>query len=766
MLRRTPLAQLALALTLVFTVSSCFLGDDSDRSDRPKAQAAEAPVLKAAWTNDEAPPMPETGLGAATDEYAGRHLWETGEILAVTTGDHVMGVDRSSGETAWTFRPKAGQHLCAVAPRPTSDGVVGLLVGGTGMCTQAVALDLTTGQTTWTRRLTPAVERVEPNVPEVTVNDSALTAHGVRDRGGCPELDRFDIATGKPLPTLVTSTEWCDDDSVEHDGSVIATRIALPAAGDVVPESAQLSLYDERSGELLWSRKTTAHTELMGIVSSDPLVLDLIDDDGRRLMREVDENGKPSRIVGPSLRGPDTALSTHWTDGLLVTDLEVSVGYDPETGDEAWRTPDRELAVGVHDEAVVTSAYIEKAAASEREPGEPINEVWLVRRDPGSDPSPQVLGRLPDAESSGGNDILGTQLGHLVYGIAGDLLVTQTATGLVAYQLPDDGTEELYARVAADGDLGWADGDVRPEEALGACDAVRAETLTLVNADPELPPTASCAWHIDADEDPALDIGIEVSKPAGAESASEVAAKSAEALIDLDDDFEPIEGLGDQAWVSRGRPTYAYQDLIVRSGNVVVRATARETWLTPSEDNRPHLPPIRVEQAAHDAVRDVFSHLGTDLAEPAQRDTGAVTKVLDACQLAAAEAAALLPGATLERTTYQPASPRQSECSWHNEIYEHLTVETYATPGGLTGRSAAEEASTAFDVEQPGRQIKDLGEQAVIESVSLMHDGAEVTARYQNLLVIVSYERDRGVSDRDIEAAAVRVARKVLAAYN
>lgn len=319
----------------------------------------------------------------------------------------------------------------------------------------------------------------------------------------------------------------------------------------------------------------------------------------------------------------------------------------------------------------------------------------------------------------------------------------------------------------------WADDDVRPEKAAGACESVRAETLELINVDPTLQPEYggtlnSCKWYAVAGEDPALDVTIEVSKPTETASASEAAIVAADVMTLADEDYEEVEGIGDQAWVSRGHNVVAMAarpELVVRSGNVVVRASTREIWKDSAPADRPHLPPVQLEQAAHAAVREVLGHLDVDLPQPAQRDAGSVTRSLDTCSVAAGDADALLPGAEAEGTTYEPDTERQSACLWENEKFEQLVVETYAMPGDLTGRSASEEARWAFGSDDGGREIADLGDEAKVEVGHLIYRRAEVTVRHENLLIFVAYDRE-GVSDSDLMAGAERVARTVLAAYS
>lgn len=522
MTRRNPLPPLLAVLVTALLATACTSGGDNE-STTPNAAPTEPPELATAWTADEGMPTPGGFVYEDPEARALRTVWESGDQLVLTSPTVIRGLDRATGEPAWTFRPGKKKQVCAISPEPNADGIAGVLLGPSDVrsdvCEQAVALDLTTGKSVWSGPIArqPSPEPpVEPGLDRlrdrsaVTVNDTTMTIHGDRFTADqCGELVRLDIDNGKPQRKLVDSKSGCDHEFA-HDGKVLAVRRADQrglSAED--PGSATFEVYDEASGKLLSSRRVDAYgTGLHGVVSADPLILDLTED-GNRLTRHIDGDGTPGGAVGKALHENDEHPAYADTGEVLVMGYGSDLtgydlrGFDQESGTEVWALPDDEEVVGDTEASLVTMRSVDtpKRAAT-ADPEQPRNQTWLTAHYPGTDETPEVLARFPDSAATGGLVLSPTAY---TLGIAGDLVLVQDETELTAYRLPETGSADLYRKASTPEELAWTDDDVRPEDVVNACEAVRPEALSLLELDPDLPPPAGCTWYADSDHtDPGL----------------------------------------------------------------------------------------------------------------------------------------------------------------------------------------------------------------------------------------------------------------------
>lgn len=349
-----------------------------------------------------------------------------------------------------------------------------------------------------------------------------------------------------------------------------------------------------------------------------PLILDLTED-GNRLTRHVDGDGTPGGAVGKALHDNDEHPAYADTGEVLVMGYGADLtgydlrGFDQESGTEVWALPDDEEVVDDTEASLVTMRSVDtpKRAAT-ADPEQPRNQIWLTAHYPGTDETPEVLARFPDSAATGG---LVLSPSAYALGIAGDLVLVQDETELTAYRLPETGSADLYRKATTPEELAWTDDDVRPEDVVNACEAVRPKTLSLLELDPDLPPPAGCTWYADSDHtDPRLEVSVHVALPTETASASEVAAEEF-AKWEGDDllDHRRMKGLGDQAQAgSSNYPDFPkpMAEVLVRSGNVLVRVTAQVDYEALSGTS---ITKRVIEKATQAAARDVLSHLDIEV---------------------------------------------------------------------------------------------------------------------------------------------------------
>ena len=138
------------------------------------------------------------------------------------------------------------------------------------------------------------------------------------------------------------------------------------------------------------------------------------------------------------------------------------------------------------------------------------------------------------------------------------LFLVQTDDTLTAYRLPQPGKTPLPVPEQR---VDWADGDVRTEQAVDLCEAVRPSTLrSLGFRSLRLPPPAGCHWRETFEPDGTvrrLTVQTFALAPRKDSSAVETAKRSlAELRHDETNHFRadtPYAGLGDEAWSDQNR---------------------------------------------------------------------------------------------------------------------------------------------------------------------------------------------------------------------
>jgi hypothetical protein len=198
-----------------------------------------------------------------------------------------------------------------------------------------------------------------------------------------------------------------------------------------------------------------------------------------------------------------------------------------------------------------------------------------------------------------------------------------------AYDLPVKG-KKVDALPVAEA-LPWADGDLQPSTAPGACRRVSAETLAALGlASAKLPAPADCRWRETLDPsyvERNLRTSVDIATPTDSTTAQAAAERRAEKLTDTlkADGLTPsaLEGLGDQAWFATRPSTDGAQTetaIVARWRNAVVLVRASQAGLI--EDRYAELVrPDAVESAVVGAAREILAALGAPRRRPPEART-------------------------------------------------------------------------------------------------------------------------------------------------
>ncbi len=553
--RRSTLVALAVAAVAIALVIGVLVARGGD--DRPAAAAPAPP-----------PPPPLVDADWTTDSKFGEDVsllssLSTAQRLVVSTRTHLEALDPATGARLW--RTPVGE-LCFESG-PTQEDLVAIVTvaRGRAQCRSLSVVDLDTGDRLWSARTRLASGSKQLDVSRRTVSYQA----------GCGDLLRFDLTSGRQLPTLEL-TNICEGvglgggdlrlTSVERDGRL----------GDLVLADSDT---DRRLARVRGYAGDPA-LKVYAIVSRDPLIIDVAHR-LHRVLRLIGEDGRPVRYLGYqqdlSSAGRHDVLGIA-DDVLVVTFSDIgsltTYGIDLTTGEVLWtRGPDDSLGlVGLHGTDLIGRRWVD-------------GELWLTRADVRDDPGvTEVLGRLGSAPTADGQPLLfGDSDVPQRVGMVGDRVVVVGAEGAASYPVPEQG--DGVERAAADDEgptSGFEEGDFRPDDG-GGCHDVSPRVFELLNWGTEaaLPPSAGCAWsHRSGDDDNYgwsmyVDLTTFVTVPgpeeqgdAPSESPREVAARSLTDL--LPDGAVEAPDIGDEAWILRRGGYKPELTVWVRERNLVV----------------------------------------------------------------------------------------------------------------------------------------------------------------------------------------------------
>jgi outer membrane protein assembly factor BamB len=555
---------LLVALAVVLVVALRGSSREGGGSAQPKPAAAKLPALPKAWSADLASgskPLPIDPLDSTP--YGELRTWRAGDTLVTLGTRRLTAYDVDSGETRWTLRPPPGTtRVCGASRAVNSAALGGLVLASGGGCRVAALLDARTGKLRWRRDLGRRWSH--------SANDADLY---VGDRTFAVPLNYrghrlLDLRTGRPVEATPAPTEPAT--ALVGDG-----RLVLTTLGGSRDRSVEV--YDIDSRRLV-SRTPVARTaRVEGIVSADPLVLDLRAS-GPRTYRHFDRRGRLGRYVGKSFDGEPQQLGV--LGDTLVASYESTnpldrtsryYGFDLTTGEQRWTTsPDRTFVLGRRGDDLLTASLGGPGIAGviNEGPGGQDNAVFVLGQAPAADPSRQALLGTVTANGSWSVDF--------DTGWNGDVFLVQTDATLTAYRLPQPGRTPLPLPEQR---VDWAGDDIRAEQAVDLCEAVRPSTLrSLGFRNVRLPPPAGCQWLetvYPAGSVRRLTVQTFALAPRKGTSAVELAKRSlAELRHDETNRFRAdtrYPGVGDEAWSDQNRRRGDDRSrLLVRHRNLIV----------------------------------------------------------------------------------------------------------------------------------------------------------------------------------------------------
>lgn len=721
----------------------------------PSTADVRPALLDAAWTA----PAP------AGAQVAGRlRAWTTKDRVTVVGKQQIRSYDLASGKAAWTAAlPRGTTGVCTISENAGDIGAL-LLRTKTG-CTDVAALSLADGSWRWRH----AIEPLAKGTPSVSLSRLAVAA-----TGKCRQVIRFGVAEGRRLKPVAPADSVCANASALAGNTIAVKLDAGPDFGKVGDEligtDAGKATFQVLNNDDLTSRWRISvdrvGANVAGVVAQRPLVLDT-SLKGHRMLRVFDAKGTPVRSVGWSLPSQGF-VRLGLANGVLLGGYGPAdpgrYAYSLKTGNQLWTDLD--------DKTTRTLGLFRGRVLRERlVTGDDGEESWLALHeldraggsvtDPATNSRSVLIGRVP---SQG--------LASWVW--SGRRAIAFSGAKISAYDLPVKG-KKVDALPVAEA-LPWADGDLQPSTAPGACRRVSAETLAALGlASAKLPAPADCRWRETLDPsyvERNLRTSVDIATPTDSTTAQAAAERRAEKLTDTlkADGLTPsaLEGLGDQAWFATRPSTDGAQTetaIVARWRNAVVLVRASQAGLI--EDRYAELVrPDAVESAVVGAAREILAALGAPAKAPTRGKDGPHTATSDLCKSVATAAKDLVEDAPSVATTPRQSQRRLSGCHWGtlSSVYPYLTVSAYAVPpSAATGQTAVRTAAAAFAADGRDDVIKGLGDEAEAWGFQAEGGGANnqvVTARQGNLLVTVQYGDDRPPAE--LRAAAVEIVREVL----
>lgn len=781
--RKTWISALAASLALV-ALGACS-GEEDPRGE--PASRPVVPALEQVWTSDALVPHGTVDVLRVDD-------------VVVVEREGLVGLDAATGEERWRL---PATKVCAF-PERAQDGLVVIGYQRAGKdrwdsCPTLAAVDAATGAVVWKRRIRGVGSRSPVWDRLVAVGDSSVSVKPVV----CGPLRRYDLHTGKPLKQLdVVGSDGfaCDDWAI--DGQWIA-QLQTPDFG----ERNSLVVYDADTGEQAF-RRPVRGGRLGQIYSSDPLVIDL-SIRGHRLLWRVDPaTGELLAPIGGQLSWRNDDLRPRdVVDGVIVAtgypaqdgaSPVRAAGLDPTGGPALWSGFPASGTIEGFDRGLVVTSDLPTA--------EPSSSTVVTRHDAADVTEVEVLGTIEHDNA---------------VALAGDLLLTETETGLAAYRLPTPGKAPRLAgdvdlhwdddpSVAEVDDDRWQDGEVRPDD-VADC-ALSDETLTTLGFHRlDLPRPVGCDW-VERAEPAGTDrslhvetyVGLAEKAVAGQERLTateraqdrmeQIREKSmVEGLYDPDQALArrgvALPGVGDEAYLVQGVGIGGREgniSLLVRVANVVVHVDVEELASRPY-DASGSVAPYLLEEGAWSAVEELFDAAGLTVERPAVDvpPAPALQPRPDLCRVLGPSAAAFAPG--LHATDLRPQDDDQGRvagCAWTapqaSGNQDTVQVGMYAVPSStLTGASGEALARQALRYTTRGkgpdrpRPLDGLGDRAAVQSwdktwlvrsdgVSRFWSAARVMVRDGNLGVVVVVQRE-GSSTATLEQEGIALARHALA---
>jgi len=338
--------------------------DQGARSETPSAAGTSAPgppELDAAWNA-----AVTDGPFVATRPDEGVNPIDAGDRVVVLGPQQVAAYDEATGDVAW--ETELPRPVCASSRGVNDTGVVAVLLGADGECTEAAALDTTDGRVLWTVPI--------PRAEDAFGHEGSVGSDAVVVTGECAGFSMLRLTDGGVGDTVTGATVHGRCASAASDGSTV-----------VLSSRGRLSVFDAGSGK----RRSTWPAEGLGrvgdVLNEEPLVVTARFADGASF---VDLSGREPHRFGrdEGWFGGEPVASYRLGDTLWVQydDVDSLVGYDLATREET-------ATLRVGDDATLVGSYAGQLVVTVGGDDPAGVRLWLV--DPAAPAEPQVLGTLP-----------------------------------------------------------------------------------------------------------------------------------------------------------------------------------------------------------------------------------------------------------------------------------------------------------------------------------------------------------------------------------
>ncbi|WP_344530144.1 PQQ-binding-like beta-propeller repeat protein, partial [Streptomyces rectiviolaceus] len=337
----------------------------------PASPLGDVP-LDGVWSQEWArrPKPPTAGEGSNTPK--GRQqlvgVWLTDKALIRANEDGVRAFEPVTGKVLWTAKPpKRGLKPCAMARTATEDGSRGAVVYGPDPdfkkgCDQLAVLDLTNGDTAWSKSLTvknPPSPKAWTRIGIAGGNVVVLTA---ADEAG------YAVDDGERRWRRPYFAKGC----VLQDALVgRATVVESASCGADTRRRVRVREIDARDGSVRWVTQLPDDVTGMTLATAEPVSAMLFVEDSKDLpLQTFDAKGRPGKpLAGKQPFGTVTTSgfgSAHagpkgWRDVVVTPyynkeDFGV-LAVDAATGAVRWRRPHTDgtsaMILGVDDGGVL-----------------------------------------------------------------------------------------------------------------------------------------------------------------------------------------------------------------------------------------------------------------------------------------------------------------------------------------------------------------------------------------------------------------------------
>lgn len=276
--------------------------------------------------------------GALLDVYV------AGDVLVRATDAGVTGYRLADGEQQWQYRPPTGRHLCTISPT-APDGIAVAAYGGEA-CTEAVAIDTSSGKAEWRAPLVTGTNEQEPRDAAAAVADGVAVVSNGRVTG-------LDLKTGKQRWTIgPPDINQCRSGDTMADGDVVLAMVDCSPRDESAQDDTLVSV-DPSDGSSRWlaAVKNESGQRPPRLLNVSPPVLHLardghapeygtVDDEGKNpvvFAAKVDTAAPTQRAKSSHLRSRVTVVGQTLIEvGRSGKQPDVAYGHDLTTGKTSW----------------------------------------------------------------------------------------------------------------------------------------------------------------------------------------------------------------------------------------------------------------------------------------------------------------------------------------------------------------------------------------------------------------------------------------------